>query len=209
MTWWIARLGLLVVVGLLGRAAAPVAAAEPAVAETLRPGGYVLFLRHFATDRSRNDTDTAHLENCATQRPLSEAGRRQAEAFGAALRALEIPVGAVTVSRYCRAIDSARLAGFMALETTLDLAVPEKLPEGESQRRAAALRALLSRAPGAGANHLIVSHHPNLVEAAGKEFDDVEEGEVVVFQPVSAAPGCRAVARVKPASWTEWARAVR
>jgi phosphohistidine phosphatase SixA len=205
MTSWIARLGgLAIALGAVGSAAA-----DAPVADTLRPGGYVLFLRHFATDRARADSDTAHLENCATQRPLSAVGVKQAAAFGAALRALKIPVGAVTVSRYCRAIDSARLAGFMALETTRDLAVPEKLPEGESERRAAALRALLSSTPTAGTNRLIVSHHPNLVEAAGKQFDDVEEGEVVVFQPMPAAPGYRMVARVKPDGWSDRARVAK
>jgi phosphohistidine phosphatase SixA len=200
-------LGLGIVLGgVLGLGAT---AAEPPVAEQLRSGGYVLYLRHFNTDRTQADTDTVHLENCATQRPLSARGREQAEAFGAALRALRIPIGAVTVSPYCRTIESAQLGGFSALRATVDLAAPEKLPAGETERRAAALRALLSRAPAARTNSLIVSHQPNLVDAAGKAFADVDEGEVVVFRPVRGAAGYRMVARVKAPAWTEWAQAAR
>jgi phosphohistidine phosphatase SixA len=48
------------------------------------------------TDEARDDTD------CACQRNLSAAGRRQARAIGRAFRALRIPVAAVLVSAYCR-----------------------------------------------------------------------------------------------------------
>ncbi len=213
MTSWITRLcGLAILVGLAWSPGPSAAAADWPVVENLRHGGYVLFLRHFNTDRSREDTDTVHLENCATQRPLSAAGRQQADALGAALRALRIPIGTVTVSPYCRAIDSAQLMGFAALRAPLDLAVPDKLPPPEKEQRAAALRQLLSTRPAARTNSLIVSHQPNLVDAAGTRFADVEEGEVVIFQrfqPATGGRAYRALARVKPGTWTTWAEAAK
>src|SRR2546425_1122002 len=54
----------------------------------------------------------------------------------------------------------------------------------ENQRRAKALRELLSTPTAEGKNTIIVSHKPNLQDAAGKEFGDLAESEVVVFWPL-------------------------
>jgi hypothetical protein len=51
-----------------------------------------------------------------------------------------------------------------------------------------------------------VSHRPNLQDAAGKEFGDVSEAEVVVFRPLGDGK-FELIARVAPVSvWTEWAK---
>ena len=45
-----------------------------------------------------------------------------------------------------------------------------------------------------------------VTEAAGKEFGDLGEGEIVVFQPLGEGK-FKLVARVAPSSrWTEWTR---
>jgi hypothetical protein len=76
----------------------------------------------------------------------------------------------------------------------------------ENQRRAKALRQLLSTPPAEGKNIIIVSHKPNLGDAAGKEFGDLSEAEVVVFQPLRDGK-FRVVARVAPPeTWSQWAR---
>src|SRR4051812_30257389 len=85
------------------------AAATPPLVERLRRGGYVLALRHAATDQSMAD-NTRDLRDCSKQRNLSAAGRRQAQAIGRALRRLRIPVGTVLASPYCRTRATARLA---------------------------------------------------------------------------------------------------
>jgi hypothetical protein len=65
---------------------------------------------------------------------------------------------------------------------------------------------LLSTPPAEGKNLVIVSHKPNLQDAAGKEFGDLGEGEVVVFKPLGEGK-FKIVARVAPPSkWTEWAK---
>ncbi len=93
------------------RAAAP---AEPlqghALLDALRGGGYVLLFRHAATDYGQSDVDKQNLENCLTQRNLSEQGRQQAAAIGQAFRQLQIPVGTDLASPYCRTQETARLA---------------------------------------------------------------------------------------------------
>ena len=88
--------------------------------EALREGGYVIYLRHAATDRSQEDAGFLDLEDCSTQRNLNEAGREQAREIGRGFRALEIPLGDVLSSEYCRTRETAELA-FERLEPEPDL----------------------------------------------------------------------------------------
>jgi phosphohistidine phosphatase SixA len=173
----------------------------------LQKGGYVLFMRHGKTDPDQADTDPLHLDNVQAQRQLTDEGRQQARALGEAFRALKIPVGTVTCSKFNRAQETAKLLGFATPQPSLDVSEGGLVvTTRENQRRAQALRDLLSTAPPAGSNHFIVSHRPNLQDAAGKEFGDVSEAEVVIFRPLGAGK-FELVARVAPVSvWTEWAK---
>src|SRR5689334_14222405 len=69
-----------------------------AMLNELKHGGYVIYLRHDRTDLSRSDTDPIRLDDCASQRPLSIAGRAHAKKIGVALRVMGIPVGPVYAS---------------------------------------------------------------------------------------------------------------
>ncbi len=179
---------------------------DRSVVGELQKGGYVLFLRHFSTNPDQQDTDPLHLDNIAAQRQLTDEGRKQAVAVGGALRALKIPIERVVCSQYHRARESATLLGVGTPEPTPDVTSGRAAvtPE-ENQRRADALRKLLSTAPTPGQNTLIVSHSPNLQDAAGKEFSDIGEGEIVVFQPGEGK--YRVVARIPPSQWTQWSKA--
>lgn len=185
---------------------APLASSSaPPQAEALLPaltqGGYVLFLRHPQTNPDQADTNPLHLEDVAAQRQLTDEGRRQAEAIGAALRALGIPVAGVTSSRFQRAVEAARLLGFTPVVETDDVSEGGLVVSpNENKRRAAALRKLLASAPPSGRNTLIVSHRPNLQDAAGKDLADVGEGEIVVFRPLGG-DAFEVVARVPPGTW--------
>lgn len=76
----------------------------------------------------------------------------------------------------------------------------------ENKRRAKALSHLLSTAPSIGSNAIIVSHRPNLQDAAGQEFGDLIEAEVAVFRPLGDGK-FDLVARVAPVTkWTDWAK---
>jgi len=174
--------------------------------ERLRSGGYVLFVRHFATDPTSEDADPVRLENLAGQRRLSDEGRKQAVAAGNVLRKLAVPIERVICSQFDRARESARLLGVGEPEETADVSAPSSAVNGEEERRRAnALRSLLSAPPPAGKNTLIVSHNSNLRDSAGVEFADVHEGEVVIFQPTAGS--FHAVGRVYP-SWEESAWSV-
>lgn len=63
-----------------------------ALVEALQDGGLVLYLRHAITDADA--ADGLPTDPCGKQRGLTEEGRRQARDIGAAIRALDIPIGA-------------------------------------------------------------------------------------------------------------------
>lgn len=72
----------------------------------LRDGGYVLYLRHTETPEDGTDEPDS-LGDCSRQRALNAAGRADARALGAAVRALGVPVGEVLASPYCRTVERA------------------------------------------------------------------------------------------------------
>jgi predicted permease/phosphohistidine phosphatase SixA len=76
----------------------------------LQDGGQVLFIRHATTTPGFGDPDGFRLEDCKTQRNLSEAGRAEAKRLGEALRARKVPIGDVLSSPWCRCHDTAQLA---------------------------------------------------------------------------------------------------
>jgi phosphohistidine phosphatase SixA len=172
----------------------------------LRKGGYVLFMRHPKTNTDQADTDSLNLDNVKAQRQLSDEGRMQAKAIGEAFRALKIPVDNVVSSKFYRAQEAAKLLGVGEVTTAVDVTEGGLVVSPrENERRAKALRELLSTPPTEGKNVIIVSHKPNLQDAAGKDFGDVREGEVVVFQPLGEGK-FKAVARVAAETWSQWAK---
>ena len=70
----------------------------------LRAGGYILYFRHADTDHSQSDQRTMNIEDCTTQRNLTDRGRAHARAIGEAIRALRIPIGIVVASPLCRTV---------------------------------------------------------------------------------------------------------
>src|SRR5438270_4425802 len=190
------------------------AAAVAATAETpaellpeLKKGGYVLFVRHPKTNPDQADTDPLNLDNVKAQRQLSNEGRKQAKALGEAFRALKVPVDKVISSKFYRAQEAAKLLDVGEVSSSLDVTEGGLVVSpNENQRRAKALRQWLATPPPKGKNLVIVSHKPNLQDAAGKEFGDLGEAEVVVFQPLGEGK-FKMVTRVAPPSkWTEWAK---
>jgi broad specificity phosphatase PhoE len=76
----------------------------------LRQGGYVVLIRHASTEPGIGDPPGFRLDDCRTQRSLSEAGRGESRRLGDAFRVWNIPVSEVRASQWCRCQDTARLA---------------------------------------------------------------------------------------------------
>lgn len=177
------------------------------VVSELKKGGYILFLRHPQSNHDQADTDPLNLNNHKAQRHLTDVGRDQAKALGEAFKKLKIPVGKVLASKFYRTLETAKLLDLAEVEAIVDITEGGLVVSpNENQRRAAALRKLLGTVPMEGKNIIIVSHKPNLQDAAGKEFGDLGEAEVVIFQPLGDSK-FKFVARVaSPAIWSEWAK---
>jgi phosphohistidine phosphatase SixA len=164
----------------------------------LRRGGYIFYLRHGATRLDEQDRQPVVKEDCATQRNLSDEGRKQAETVGAAMRKARIPVGRVLSSPFCRCLDTARLA-FASAEVSEDLYFAIGLTKLERQTKGASLRRLLAEMPPRGSNTVLVAHTANLEEAVG--FWPKPEGTAILFQP-NGSGGFRAIGRIPPDAWT-------
>ena len=173
--------------------------------ERLRRGGYVLAFRHAATDFSMSDT-TRDLSDCSRQRNLSAKGRRQARAIGSAFRRLDIPVGEVLASPYCRTRETARLA-FGHSRSSGDLLAARFLSSRAARaRQPGRLRRLLARHPRRGTNTVLVSHTFAIDDATGISL---AEGEAAVAAPGRGRQGFEIVGRVEAGQWTRLARRSR
>src|SRR5512134_2084788 len=140
-----ARLGRLLLAGLLIVLPGTVHAAEVADAAVaaLRSGGHVLVIRHAATVPGIGDPPGFRVDDCATQRNLSEDGRRDARALGARLAGARVAFDQVLSSRWCRCLDTARLAfsradPWPALDSFFDDRTREPAQTAEVRARVAA-----------------------------------------------------------------------
>lgn len=147
------------------------AQADEALWDRLRAGGLVVAVRH-AHAPGTGDPSGFRLDDCSTQRNLSAEGRAQAEALGAAIRQRGVPVGRVLTSRWCRAIDTARLAfGAADPEPALDSLFGRRdLAEAQTE----AAKALVRAWPRTAGNLFLVGHNANIAALTGLSPADAE-----------------------------------
>jgi phosphohistidine phosphatase SixA len=167
--------------GVVALAPLPVRADEAPVGpllDALRAGGCVVLLRHARTVPGVGDPPGFRLNDCRTQRNLSEDGRTQARRIGERLLQAGVPVGPVRSSRWCRCIDTARLAfGRVEPWPVLDSFFAERADAGPGQT--AALRDWALGWRGAD-NALLVTHQVNVTGLTGEW---VAQGEAIVLRP--------------------------
>lgn len=205
---------LLVSLGLLWLPLSTLAQTLPAFSERmatretlaeLRKGGYVLYMRHGYTNNARPDRyPTVDLNDCQTQRVLSNEGRQLMRDVGAALRKAGIPISEIVVSPMCRTRESARLVFGERTDSRFILAEPlmysANMTSDEKKPRLEALREWLQRPLATGSNRLLLAHAPNLHDLIG--FFVKPEGTLVVFAQHGPS-GYEYVASIPPALWPE------
>jgi phosphohistidine phosphatase SixA len=157
--------------------------------QSLKQGGTVALFRH-ARAPGTGDPANFQISDCSTQRNLSDEGRLQAQRIGDQFRAQKVPVEQVLSSRWCRALDTARLAfGAMAQPS----APLDSFFSGREQEPAQtqALRQIIRdwRSPGV---LVLVTHQVNITALTGI-FPG--EGEMLVLRP-RAESGFDIVGRV-------------
>lgn len=142
----------------------------------LKREGTVAIMRH-AIAPGFSDPANFKLGDCSTQRNLDAAGRAQAKAIGAAIRASGANIDRVVTSEWCRCQETAELLG---------LGDPSPLPALNSffENRSAAdgqtsdLRAFLATlAPDETV--MLVTHQVNITALTGQ---GTSSGEVLVLE---------------------------
>ncbi|WP_018924531.1 histidine phosphatase family protein [Salsuginibacillus kocurii] len=168
----------------------------------LREGGYILYARH-AEATVGADQPELDFDDCATQRNLSDEGRRQAETYGAALRSLGVPVAhPVTASPFCRAIETAELAfGEENVEVEEEWVEVYDLfaaaTEEEQAQLINDLMPLFEVQPPAGENQVIIAH--SFPPDVG--FGEIPDMGTVVVEPYGEGQGFEAVAYLTLEDW--------
>jgi phosphohistidine phosphatase SixA len=161
----------------------------------LRRGGYVIYFRHTSTDFSQNDALSKSFDDCAHQRNLTDAGRVEARAIGAAIRNLNLPIDKVVASPMCRTMETARLA-FGAAEPVAEMR-GAPLPLNDPNRYAA-LKKLFATPYPRGANLVVASHGNPFHGVAGPPY--LAEGEAAVIRGLGAED-FEVIARLRIDDW--------
>lgn len=191
---------LLLLLAFFGTRAHAAAPDEAALWQALRAGGATVLMRHAATDPGIGDPPGFTLDQCATQRNLSDAGRADARAIGAAFARNKVAPGAVWSSRWCRCLDTARLAfGSATPEASLD-----SMFHDEGRQAASKLRDLRARLAARRDTTplVLVTHDVNIRALTGQSLAPGEMllftqrgGKIAVLGTIGVPPAGTAAAR--------------
>jgi virginiamycin B lyase len=173
------------------------AATSPDLARSLRAGGLVLVVRHAHTDQSKQDDDPVALGDCSSQRNLSAKGRADARTIGRGVRRLNLHIGTVLSSAYCRTLETARLAFGRATVSPALLNTIASARDARWRAQIRSARQLLGRKPAPGTLTVLVTHGILVTEVTGQTL---EEGETIVFRPLGSSR-FRVLGRLLPGPW--------
>jgi len=172
------------------------AGADDALWTALKAGGHVVLVRHAATTGGAGDPPGFRLEDCATQRPLTEEGRTQARKIGQRFRTEGIAIGKVLSSEWCRCRDTAALMDLGPVETAATFNNAFTLRERVDDLEAGAREIIAAWiSPGA---MVIVTHGANIRPLTG--IDPAEGGMVVIRPDSASASKLRVMGQIPPGS---------
>jgi phosphohistidine phosphatase SixA len=170
------------------------ARADDALPASLRAGGVVVAFRH-ALAPGTFDPAGFRLDDCSTQRNLSDEGRAQARRIGAWFARHRLAPAAVRSSPWCRCIDTATLA-FGRAEAWGALGSPRGSPESTNAEHLGLLRAAVQAAARRpGRLEVWVTHMFVLSALVG---ENAASGEGLLLGP-TADGGVRLLGRIAPA----------
>jgi hypothetical protein len=162
--------------------------------EALRGDGHVALIRHASAPGMVGDPADYRLDDCETQRNLSERGREEARALGERFRAHKVKVGKVISSQWCRCRQTAEL---------MDIGPVEEAPtfnnafvlSGKRDELTQGARQTIAGWRGPG-TLVVATHGQNILALLGFR---PAEGEVIVVAPdAKAEKKLRLVGRIAP-----------
>jgi phosphohistidine phosphatase SixA len=136
-------------------------AAEADLWTALRNGEAAVLMRH-ALAPGTGDPGHFDVNDCATQRNLSDTGRAQAAAIGERFRQKGIAAARVYSSRWCRCLETARLLDLGAIEPFDALNSFFRDRAAEPERTAAALSLLQAGVRRGEPPLVLVTHQVNI-----------------------------------------------
>jgi len=151
--------------------------------DKLQKGGYVIFMRHTRTKWEQKDVVPFEYYDCSKQRNLDDQGRSDAVKIGEAFRALDIPVGTVLSSPFCRTRDTAELTfGRYDIEMDLRRWPNAETPQDEETilRIRKRMDELVAQMPPEGENIVLVSHSDYLKYRLNMKL--LAEGHMAIFK---------------------------
>jgi phosphohistidine phosphatase SixA len=174
------------------------------VLKPLQKGGYALVFRHAAADIGSdivNSTTPEWWKSCDSKlaRQLNDQGKKDATDIGKALRNLDIPVGRMLSSEYCRCYTTADLMGFsLPTQQSKDLTY---YVYDEANRYANTMK-LTSAQPIDAQNSVLVIHAGFSVVPMPAPLYDLAWGDAAVFK-LTAGQSASYVTRILVKEWTE------
>ncbi len=146
------------------------ALADETLWSLLNKGGRVVLMRHAVTTPGVGDPPGFRLDDCSTQRNLTDEGRRDAQRVGGAFRERGIVVGRVYSSPWCRCVETAKLA-FGTPEISPALSNLFTHPENR-ERQIREMRELISALTPQ--NRVLVSHGATILALTGVSLGTAE-----------------------------------
>ncbi|WP_052055699.1 histidine phosphatase family protein [Myxosarcina sp. GI1] len=140
--------------------------------------GYVVLLRHAQTVSGTGDPPGFELDDCTTQRNLSQAGREQAKQIGKEFRDRNITIEQVLSSQYCRCLDTARLLDLGTVKPSPMLNSIFEDRTTVTQQVEQTRQRIFDRRQSLGVT-VMVTHFANITEISGVS---PQEGEAVVIK---------------------------
>jgi phosphohistidine phosphatase SixA len=147
----------------------------------LRDGGQVVLMRHAYAPGSgaTREAPGGDSGDCIGEASLSDRGRQQARRIGALFAARAAPVDEVLTSRYCRCVETARLAFGAGAVSEFAPLNALGAPGADKERQAAETLARIRAHHGLG-NLVLVTDLDNIAALTGAT---AREGEALVVRP--------------------------
>jgi len=177
-------------------------ASTPELIKQLQAGGHIIYMRHGKTNRknAKRNKKLVDFKRCETQRNLSVEGVAQVKEIGRIIKTLNIPIGQVASSPYCRTKDTAKYVfGEFSIDQNLAFSIGKI--EEESNRLGKHLHQLMLSSNDTKANTVFVGHTANLMDGLG--VWPKPEGVAVIFRKVDDK--IIYVGMISPEQWPNYA----